>query len=89
MSQNEPLFKTSYLGYKIAIYPTHLSYKPLFGLGGEKTIPIDQIAAINIGMPGLAQITIETTGGQKIKLPVNLKHKSKIKELIYQLKSSS
>jgi len=81
----DPIFKTSYLGFKVLIYSSYLSYKEGF-LGKEITIPFDQIASIEAEMPGIQAITIETTGGKKIKIIVNLKEKQNLINAIHNEK---
>lgn len=82
-----PIFETSLLGFKVSVFENHISYKKLFGIGGETSIPINQISSIDIGLPGLQQISIETTGGKKINIPVSLKSKNKLIDAIHKVQS--
>ncbi len=82
----EPIFSTSYLGTKTKVFPTHVSYKLFFT---EKTIPIQRIASIELGMPMYAQVIIETSGGEKHKIPVRLGDKEKLRDAIYKLINAS
>lgn len=49
----EPLFETSYLGFRVKVFSTRVEYKQLIE---TKTIPINQIASVELGMPGLWQV---------------------------------
>lgn len=77
----EPLFKTSYLGSTVKVFPTHLEWSMLFK---KQSVPINQIASIELGVPMYAQVVIETTGGKKFKVPVGLGEKNKLRDAIYQ-----
>lgn len=81
----ETLFQTSMLGYKVTVYPAYLSYKKSI-FGSEITIPLDKVASVISGMPGVQRITIETSGGKKYKIPVRLSDKSALCEAIYRAK---
>ena len=80
----EPIFQTSYLGFKVAVYSDRLVYRELWQ---KNTIPIQQIASVDLGMPFYGQIIIETAGGKKFKIPVKNSAKKKIDEAINQAKS--
>lgn len=86
MPNEEPLFKTSYLGSKVEVYSDRLVYKMFFT---QKTIPLDQIASVDQGISGVAGIKIETTGGKKIGIPVGSGSKQKLEEAIFQAKRGS
>ena len=47
-----------------------------------QSIPISQIASIQLGMMGVWQIILETTGGMKFKIPTH--KKKEVKEAIYK-----
>lgn len=81
---SEPLFETSLMGSKVKVFNTHIAYKET--LRGEVSIPLDQIASVELAR-FLGQITIETTGGKKIKIPVNMKDKENLRDAIYSAKS--
>lgn len=82
----QPIFEQKFLGSHIAVYQDRLVYKLGFF---QKSIPISQIASVDLGNPVLPKITIETTGGKRIDLTVtNLKNKQKIEDAIYQAKQS-
>ncbi len=84
----EPIFKTSILWEKIFLYPTHLIYKTGI-LGKETSISLNQIASIDSGIPTVGLITLETTGGKKIKLTVKPKDKQELIDLIYSNKAKN
>jgi hypothetical protein len=75
-----PIYETSYLGSKISVYPLRVVVS-IFGLG-EQTIPIAQIASIDLAMMGLMKITIETTGGKKYEIPCW--KKKEVRDAIYR-----
>ncbi len=76
----EALFETNYLGTKTTVFSTHVSYKVFFI---EKSIPIHRISSIELGVPLHAQVVIETSGGEKHKIPVKLGDKEKLRDAIY------
>ncbi len=78
-NQQEPLYKTNYLGFWIKVFPNRVEFK---AGAGTQNIPINQIASIQLGMIGYMQIIIETAGGKKYKIPC-LK-KKEVKEAIYK-----
>lgn len=80
---SEPVFETSYLGTRVKVFLTHVSYKIL--IGGEKTIPLKQIASVELGMSLFAQVIIETSGGKRYKIPVALGQKDKLRDAIYDV----
>ena len=72
------------MGFKTTVYENRVSYK--FLLGGETSIPIKQIASVELGMPLLQQVIIETAGGKKHKLVVKIGgDKEKLRDVIYSL----
>lgn len=75
----KPIYETNYLGYWIKVFPNRIVFKLLIG---ENSIPINDIASIQLGMMGLWQITIETTGGKKYKIPCH--KKKEVQNAIYQ-----
>lgn len=79
----KPNFETSYLGFWIRVFPNRVEFK---SGPGSQNIPITQIASIQVGMVGLMQIIIETTGGKKYKIPT-LK-KKEAKDAIYAAQSA-
>lgn len=74
-----PIYETNYLGYWIKVFPNRVIFKLLVG---ENSIPINDIASIQLGMMGLWQITLETTGGKKYKIPCH--KKKEVQNAIYQ-----
>jgi hypothetical protein len=81
--KEEPIYKTSYGGFWIRVYPSRVEFKA--GAGSEN-IPINQIASIHMGMVGLMQVIIETTGGKKYKVPT--RKKKEVKDAIYASQSA-
>lgn len=79
MNNQEPLFETNYLGSWIKVYSNRIVFKML---AGENSIPITEVSSIQLGMMGYMQITIETTGGKKYKIPCI--KKKEVKNAIYQ-----
>ncbi|HSW88015.1 MAG TPA: hypothetical protein VLG12_02520 [Candidatus Saccharimonadales bacterium] len=75
----EPLFKTSYLGLWIKVYPNRIDFKTG---AGSQSIPIAQIASIQLGSWGIMNVIVETTGGKKYKIPT--KNKNEVKDAIYK-----
>ncbi len=79
----KPLFETSQTGYRTSVYPDYVAYK-LF-LSGEKTIAINHIVSVEASR-FLGQVTIETTAGKRIKIPVKANDQNKLRDAIYQVK---
>lgn len=75
-----PIYETDYLGSKISVYPLRV-ITSAFGMG-ETTIPIAQIASVELGMMGLMKITIETTGGKKYAIACW--KKKEVRDAIYK-----
>lgn len=69
-STQKLLFESKFLGNFVKVYSNRVEYGVLFNLN---TIPIKQIASVNLGMTSWgfmdSSMTIETTGGKKIKIP--------------------
>lgn len=80
----EPIASSHYAGFTLKVYPNRVEFNKLFQ---KNVIPINQIASVEIGMPMLAKITIQTTGGKKFKIPVSLHSKGKIRDAIFQAQS--
>ncbi|HRS47826.1 MAG TPA: hypothetical protein P5225_00940 [Candidatus Paceibacterota bacterium] len=79
--------KSYYLGLaKLSIYTDKLVFKTF--LISEITIPLNQIASITSGAFYEPQITIETTGGEKIALPAFFNKKSLKSEIEKALEKS-
>lgn len=76
----QPLFKTSYAGSKVEVFSGYVQWKMLMQ---KKTIPLNQIASIELGIPLHAQVVIETTGGKKFKIPVAPGKKQPLMDAIY------
>ena len=78
------IYQTIYLGFWIKIFNDRIEFKNSVG---SKNIPIDQIASVNLPMIGTWQVTIETTGGEKYKIPT--RKKKEVKEAIYKAKNAN
>jgi hypothetical protein len=74
-----PIFETNYLGFWVKVFPTRVDFK---NGPGTKSIPINQVASVQLGMWGYMQIILETTGGVKYKIPCT--EKKEVQEAIYQ-----
>lgn len=78
-NEPKPMYETSYMGFWIKVFPNRVEFK---AGAGTQNVPITQIASIQLGMLGLMQIIIETTGGKKYKIPTH--KKKEVKEAIYK-----
>lgn len=78
----EPIFKTSLLGTSVSVFPDRIVYRQMWGLSGDQIILAKQIASVEMGMLGIQQLTLETSGGKKYKLLVRLKDKKALREAI-------
>ena len=76
--QEEPIYQTSNMGFWIKIYPNRIEFKS--GTGSQ-SIPINQIASVQLGRMGIMQITLESTGGKKYSIPTN--KKKEVQQAIY------
>lgn len=81
---NKPLFQTKYLGSKVKVYKNRVEWKLLLQ---RKSIPIGQIASIELGIPLYAKVTIETTGGKKFGIPVAPGKKKALQDAIFNAQS--
>jgi predicted Zn-dependent peptidase len=66
------------LGFWIKVYPNRIDFKA--GIGSQ-SIPINQVASVQLGMMGVWQITLESTGGKKYSIPTT--KKKEVQEAIY------
>lgn len=82
MQPEQPFYASSYMGFYIRIYPNRIEFKA--GLG-EQSIPLAQVASVQVARMFVYQITLETTGGQKYGIPV--KNKKEVQQAIYQAQS--
>ncbi len=72
------------MGFKISVYQDRVICKEWYQ---EQSIPISQIASVNLTFPGLQRIIFETTGGREISMPIKFWHKKKVRDAIYQAKA--
>jgi hypothetical protein len=78
----KPLYETSTMGFWIKVYANRVDFKA--GVGSQ-SIPINQIASVQLAMAGSWQITLETSGGMKYSIPT--RHKKEVREAIYNAQS--
>jgi hypothetical protein len=76
--EEKPLYETSYVGFWIKVYPNRVNFKA--GVGSQ-SIPINQIASVQLPMMGIWKITLETTGGKKYAIPTS--KKKEVQKAIY------
>jgi hypothetical protein len=79
--KRELLFSTSFMGHKVEVYPSHMLYRQRW-FGKQILIPMNQIASVTTGMPGIQRIIVETSGGKKLKVIVRLRDKEKLCNMI-------
>jgi len=58
------------VGFWIKVYPNRVDFKA--GVGSQ-SIPINQIASVQLPMMGIWKIILETTGGKKYAIPTSKK----------------
>ncbi len=78
----KPLYETSYAGFWIKVFPNRIEFKA--GVGSQ-SIPINQIASVQLPMMGIWKITLETTGGKKYAVPTS--KKKEVQKAIYEAQS--
>lgn len=81
-TEEKPLFETSYVGFWIKVFSNRVSFKA--GVGSQ-SIPINQIASVELAMMGIWKITLETTGGKKYAIPTH--KKKEVQQAIYEAQS--
>lgn len=77
-SQEETIYQTSYMGFWIKIYPNRVEFK---SGTGTQSIPLNQIASVQLGRMGIWQITLESTGGKRFSIPTS--KKKEVQQAIY------
>jgi len=82
----EPIFKTSFLGFSVKVYPNRVEYNPLFM--GKRIILAKQIASVEMGMPGVQELIIETAGGKRQRVVVHLGAKTALRDAILGIVAS-
>jgi DNA helicase-2/ATP-dependent DNA helicase PcrA len=86
---DDPIFETSRLEYKITVYKDKIVYNPgksfLFNKPKSQTIPISQIASVELGSFGLHQVFIKTTGGSKHDLVIESGEQINFQKVIHSL----
>ncbi len=81
----EPIYDTSLMGFHVALYEDRLTFKKV--MQEEKTIPLHQILSVTPAGALVQKITIQTTTGRKIEVPVSLTKKKPLCEAIEQAKA--
>lgn len=79
----EPLFKTSFLGLSVKVFPDRVVYSR-WGVG-DQIILAKQIASVEMSVVGVMELTIETTGGKKYPIVVYLDHKQALRDAILSI----
>lgn len=79
----DPIFETSFLGTRAKVFSDKVTYKVFFG--AERIIPIKQISSVQVSMPGVQRVIVETTGGKRYKMVINLLDKEKFRDAILKL----
>ncbi len=67
------------LGFRAAVHDDHISVK-MFGRNEQK-IPLNQIASAQVDLAG--SVTIETTGGKRIQIPMKMGEKAKFRDAVW------
>lgn len=83
-AEQNVIFETSYIGFYVRVYPDRVDFK---AKAGKQSIGLNQIASIETGMVGMWQIVIETSGGQKYKVPC--RQKEETKKAIFSAKTAA
>lgn len=79
MNTIEPIYESNSMGFEVKVFWNRLEFKTF---AGSETVPINQIAGVQLGMMGYWQVIVETTGGRKIKIPTH--KKKELREAIYK-----
>jgi hypothetical protein len=87
----EPLFYSkmwTLLGPIIVrVFPDHMTIKN-FWLEGQKSIPISQIASVEVANMGNRSVVVRTTSGKKYRAIIRLRDKKKLGEVLTGLIST-
>lgn len=78
----KPLFESSRLGFKVALYSDRLWYKAVGQ--GDQTVRLDQIASVSVAFSMIELVYVETTGGDQIRMIVPWREKKKLRDAIYE-----
>ena len=80
----DPLYQTSYMGFWIKVYHNRVD----FNSGpGSQSIPINQIASVQLASIGVFKVTLETSGGKKFSIPTM--KKKEVQQAIYEAQARS
>jgi putative oligomerization/nucleic acid binding protein len=80
----DPLYQTSYMGFWIKVYPNRVDFK---AGPGSQSIPINQIASVQLAQMGILKVTLETSGGKKYSIPTM--KKKEVQQAIYDAQARS
>ncbi len=61
-NEEQPLYEASVMGSRARVYKNRIELKRL---GENESIPLNQIASVQLGTMGQRTVIIETTGGKK------------------------
>ena len=86
----DQIFQTKVWGSVVTLFPDHLNHKDgvIKAFTKETNISLDQIASINSESPVTPHIVVETTGGKRHKIIVNMKEKEALVNAIYEAKAN-
>jgi hypothetical protein len=69
-AQEEPIYQTKYLGFWIKVYPHRVDFRSATGV---QSVPINQIASVELGTLGILQVTLVSIIGEKFSIPTTKK----------------
>lgn len=81
---SELLFEWSFLGTKTSVHTDRITYKVF--LGGDKSIPIDKVASVELSGAAGSKVFVITNAGEKIGFSLMPKGKEAFKDAIYKAK---
>lgn len=81
----KPIFQSSFLGNQTEIYSDRIVYKGLWGILAKITLPLNQIASVNLGPLWMPGALIETSGGQKYGVFLPFQKKRLFQETLINL----
>ncbi len=79
----ETIYESHHMGFWIKVYPNRVDFTD--GLGSN-SIPINQIASVQLDRMGFLQITLETIGGRQYTIPTAKKRG--VQQAIYDAQAS-
>lgn len=81
---SKPIYENKYAGFWIKVYANRVDFKS--GVGSQ-SIPINQVASVQLAMMGMMKITLETTGGKSYSIPTS--KKKEVQQAIYRAQSNT